>query len=159
MILNSAKSNSFEKPITIQAALSNKSGTAILDFSDGVGFGSIVRDFGSNDTVEVETTTIDSIVQNMGLEKVNFIKLDIEGAELLALEGAANTMRKLKPTLCLECENDRIDEITKYLENFNYYASVFDLNGDLVKLKLCGAEHILPNNTNQVFYIPGNQVQ
>jgi FkbM family methyltransferase len=154
LITESAKSNGFEIPFTVQAALSNKPGTAVLDYSDGVGFGSIVRDFGNNHTVEVETTTIDLIVENMRLKKVDFIKLDIEGAELLALEGATNTMRNLRPTICLECENDRVYEVSKYLENFNYHASVFDLNGNLVKLQIQSAADILPKNTNQVFYIP-----
>ena len=159
MIAESAKLNDFSAPITVHAALSNKVGSAVLDFSDGVGFGSIVRDFGNRDTLKVTTTTIDSVVGNANLKKVDFIKLDIEGAELMALEGATNTLKNLKPTVCLECENDRVLQVSKYLENFGYHAFVFDSNGMLIKLDLRGEGNILPANTNQVFYIPSGELQ
>ena len=159
MITESAKLNGFESPITVHAALSNQRGTAVLDFSGGVGFGSIVRDFGNTDTLEVNTTTIDAVVDSANLKKVDFIKLDIEGAELLALEGATKTLGNLRPTICLECENDRVLQVSKYLEDFGYHGFVFDSNGMLIKLDLRGEGNILPANTNQVFYIPSGELQ
>jgi hypothetical protein len=35
-------------------------------------------------------------------DRVDFIKCDVEGAELLALRGAAQTLHRWHPTLCLE---------------------------------------------------------
>ena len=45
-----------------------------------------------------ETMSIDDFVQRCGT-KVDFIKLDIEGAELNALRGAERTLRQFRPGL------------------------------------------------------------
>jgi FkbM family methyltransferase len=47
------------------------------------------------------TMTIDDLVKNRSIEKVDFIKMDIEGAELEALKGAIETIREHKPKLAI----------------------------------------------------------
>lgn len=49
----------------------------------------------------VKTITIDDFFKQEGIEKVDFIKMDIEGAELNALQGAKETIRKFKPKLAI----------------------------------------------------------
>ncbi len=51
--------------------------------------------------VEIPLTTIDQLVQDLKLERVDFIKMDIEGAETNALRGAANTLREWRPRLAI----------------------------------------------------------
>ncbi len=53
----------------------------------------------SASSFEVETIAIDDLVQRESLDSVGFIKMDIEGAELNALEGAEKTIRRFKPRL------------------------------------------------------------
>ena len=50
----------------------------------------------------VKTETLDSIMQNMNLGKVNFIKIDVEGAELEVLSGSIETLRSYKPIIVFE---------------------------------------------------------
>jgi FkbM family methyltransferase len=42
--------------------------------------------------VEVDTATLDSVLESLGLSKVNWIKIDVEGAELEVLRGACNIL-------------------------------------------------------------------
>lgn len=49
--------------------------------------------------VEVQTLTIDDFVEREGVSKVDFIKMDIEGAEGPALDGASATIRRFRPKL------------------------------------------------------------
>lgn len=50
---------------------------------------------------EVTCTTIDHIVEEIPLEKVDFIKMDIEGFEVYALLGAQKTIMRFKPRLAI----------------------------------------------------------
>jgi UDP-3-O-acyl-N-acetylglucosamine deacetylase len=51
--------------------------------------------------VKVPLTTVDKLVQELQLDKVDFIKMDIEGAEVKALQGAAETLKRFKPRLSI----------------------------------------------------------
>lgn len=52
-------------------------------------------------TIKVKMISIDSFVEKNHLEKVDFIKADIEGAERYMLEGAKETLKKYAPKLSL----------------------------------------------------------
>ena len=76
--------------------VSNKSGQKIY-FNDLVpGSRTAFAPFKAQ-TEETTTISIDDFVKNNKISKVFFTKMDIEGAELLALEGAVETIKKFKP--------------------------------------------------------------
>ncbi|MCL2844479.1 MAG: FkbM family methyltransferase [Chitinivibrionia bacterium] len=52
-----------------------------------------------NGTIPIEVVAIDSVIPEN--ENITFIKMDIEGAELEALKGAENTIRRCKPKLAI----------------------------------------------------------
>jgi len=64
-----------------------------LHFNEEKSFSTIY----GNGTSSVEVDTIDNIVK----EKLDFIKLDIEGAELDAIEGAKESIKKYHPILAI----------------------------------------------------------
>jgi FkbM family methyltransferase len=67
-----------------------------LNFSDnGPGSRSGAEGF------EVTTDTVDNLVSTNGLRRVDFIKMDIEGAEMDALRGAERTIRSHRPRLAI----------------------------------------------------------
>ena len=49
----------------------------------------------------VPLTTIDKIVADLALPRVDFIKMDIEGAERNALAGAADALRRFRPRMAI----------------------------------------------------------
>jgi FkbM family methyltransferase len=49
-----------------------------------------------------QTITLDQYVEEQKLSKVSAIKMDIEGAEKFALDGAIKTISKHKPLICME---------------------------------------------------------
>jgi len=49
----------------------------------------------------VSLTTVDKVVNELGLDKVDFIKADIEGAERNALAGAKDTIRRFGPRMAI----------------------------------------------------------
>ena len=57
----------------------------------------------------ITMTTIDRLVGDLGLEKVDFIKLDIEGAERNALAGASSTMQNHRPRMAIAAYHEPDD--------------------------------------------------
>lgn len=55
--------------------------------------------------VFLPVTTIDHIVAELGLTRVDAIKMDVEGAERRALAGARHTLRGFRPRLTIATEN------------------------------------------------------
>ena len=55
--------------------------------------------------VEVETTTIDQLVDELRLPRVDVLKLDIEGAERDALKGARSTLERFRPRLLIDANH------------------------------------------------------
>ncbi len=66
---------------------SDKPVTLFTDGSEGTS-PSLIRQRGENDTVEVQGRTLDALVDDATLPAPTVLKLDIEGAEILALRGA-----------------------------------------------------------------------
>ena len=62
---------------------------------------SVVLETGGK-VIEIPVTTIDKLVEAHKLNRVNFIKMDIEGAEREALRGAATTLGRFRPRLMLD---------------------------------------------------------
>lgn len=52
-------------------------------------------------SVEIQCTTIDTFVKEKNIQKLDYIKFDIEGGERAALEGAVDTINNLRPALAV----------------------------------------------------------
>ena len=66
------------------------------------GTNSLVLSLPSSATVEVGVDTIDAFAAQLNLSKVDFIKMDIEGAERQALAGASGILAKYHPRLMID---------------------------------------------------------
>jgi FkbM family methyltransferase len=55
-----------------------------------------------SESFQAATTTVDQFVADQGLDRVDLVKIDVEGAELSVLEGAQKTLAQYRPTTVLE---------------------------------------------------------
>jgi len=61
--------------------------------------------------IKVKCISIDNFVKEKRLKRVDFIKMDIEGAEIEALKGAKNTIKKFKPRMVIAAYHFQGDKI------------------------------------------------
>jgi len=55
--------------------------------------------------LQVKVTTIDRVCDELGITRLDYIKMDVEGAEQRALAGAAGAIRRSHPNLCVVTEH------------------------------------------------------
>jgi FkbM family methyltransferase len=89
----------------------------------------------------VALTTIDNVVKALGLDRLDFIKADIEGWELQLLRGGESTLERFRPCLLLELNGaamaragDRLDQAFDFLEARRYQAFTYDPKAKLVPI-------------------------
>jgi FkbM family methyltransferase len=92
--------------------------------------------------ISVELQSLDEYLQNQRIDKVDFIKLDVEGGELEVLRGAERLLQSAdKPVILVEAEDIRTapwgyraEEIIRHLEGFGFRWYSLTESGALVPL-------------------------
>jgi FkbM family methyltransferase len=79
---------------------------ATLEFnSNSSKASSVYYKAGDARTIKIEATSLDIFVQQNSLERCQYIKMNIEGSEIMALRGATEILRKFRPTLCITTDH------------------------------------------------------
>ena len=96
------KAGNQERIFPVQKGLGSIECKMSLSADTGSGVGnSIVIDRGAGKSELIDVITLDSFVQEKKLEKIDFIKADIEGAERDMLRGAYNVLKEFAPKLAI----------------------------------------------------------
>ena len=89
-------------------------------------FGGSASEFGAHGnpekgSVEIQATTIDELlIHDLKLQRVDWIKIDVEKSEIEALKGLERTLRNLKPKLFIEVWNKNIHTVKALLKKNGY---------------------------------------
>ena len=121
MLKKNAKLNNLKNTTLINKALSDKKGKLKLYLAKGnLGHHSLVEKVGEK-YEEVEVDTLDNILKELKISKVDLIKIDVEGAENLVLKGALKTLENSHPKIVFEAwDKNHLDKIKEVLEPLNY---------------------------------------
>lgn len=108
-----------ENVVFLNAALGSSFGRVSLDYSNWPGNVGSQKCSGPG---VIPTLTIDSL----GVEDCDLIQLDIEGAELFALQGAVKTIKHCRPVIVVELRGNAMafghgdETVREYLDGFGY---------------------------------------
>lgn len=110
--------------------------TAVLDFSGWAFFdegpGNSMAHVSSKGKVKVRTVTLDGLIGTGEIPIPNFIKIDIEGSEMLALSGAKSLLANAHPIIFLATHGSDIHkECCNFLKEIGYRLSPIDKSRDL----------------------------
>jgi FkbM family methyltransferase len=111
--------------LLIERALWNVSDQAICSAASGPS--ARVDEHGSNSSTS--TITIDDFVRQKNIDRLDFIKMDIEGAEYAALRGAEESLQKFRPKLAISAYHslDDLHRLLLYLNRLDLgYAFALD---------------------------------
>ena len=80
---------------------------------------SVKSDFGLG-SKEIEARALDGVLQEIGVNRVDWIKINVEGAELETLRGLENTLRNFYPKVIAEIWHDYVGEVTTFISKIGY---------------------------------------
>ncbi len=98
---------------------------------------------------DVETITLDEAKDMLNVQKVDFIKMDVEGSELNALKGAKNIILNDRPQMAVSIYHSSSDfvEIPLYLydllDNYSLYLGHYSINHNETVI------YCIPNEINK----------
>lgn len=106
--------------------------------SNSTGCHSIIKPDSSHHSIKVKSVTLDAFLSSQGIQKVDLIKMDIEGAEYLALQGMEQIIQNNNLKIILEISPRSLklagidlNQIHKILAGFNFSIREILDNGKL----------------------------
>lgn len=97
--------NGFSNVSVVRKALSDQPGRAVLfhnPLGDDPQAFSLLSDGTDSGSEAVDLVTLDKLVEEQNVSRVDCIKIDVEGAEDLVLAGAVGTLTRDRPTVIFE---------------------------------------------------------
>lgn len=90
---------------------------------------------------DIEIDTLDNFVNENYIDRIDFIKIDVEGNELYVLQGAESCLKKLQPKLLIEMSEKNFNaagytkqDIFNFLESLGYLIHLILKRGNLKKV-------------------------
>jgi len=130
--------NDFKNIILYKYALSDSNYEREMFYSYVSDRNSFAPDQINYGSEKVECIMLDTFITKNNIGNINFIKIDVEGAELFVLKGGINALLKNSPIIYLEIFNKKIKELGYTLEDLqNFTRSIgynfFRIKHDLSK--------------------------
>jgi FkbM family methyltransferase len=114
------KINGLNNVIALNVAAFDIDGFVTIYRKRSPSISSIVDKENAFQTVKVVARCLDSIIKELGINQVDIVKIDVEGAELYVLRGFGNSIIKFKPRIIIEIKEFNRKEAFKFFEEVNY---------------------------------------
>jgi FkbM family methyltransferase len=115
--------NNFQQARVLPVALSEADGAGHLSVAAGDSGLSRLIATAADGTVAVSLRSLDSIVAEHGLARLDLVKIDVEGHERQVLAGSIETLRRFRPALVFESGHESGDDraaIARMLDGAGY---------------------------------------
>jgi len=81
-------------------------------------FSIIRKEINKSNAIEVRATSLDQFLPKE--QNINFVKMDIEGAEYIALQGMVHILRTKRPICLIELHGEEGQKAKSFLQQYNY---------------------------------------
>ena len=79
--------------------------------------------------ITVKARRIDDILEELNIDRVDWVKIDVEGAEYEVLQGMERTLRRCRCKLILECRRENLGKVISFLRNLGYRTKIIKGSG------------------------------
>jgi FkbM family methyltransferase len=101
-------SNNLTNVTPLRSALGLRSGRGLLYHHHcDPGQNSLARDDASTGVEEVDVVSLDELLSELDVQRLDVLKLDVEGAEFPAIKGGAESLRRFRPVIIAEIHWER----------------------------------------------------
>ena len=137
LLLDNIQQNQIDNIQPFNIALSDEAGMATIYMhrEGNVGASGFEKRHKADNAIVVEKQTGDAVLASLGIEQVDFIKIDVEAHEAFVLKGLMETLTRCKPVITMEW-NDHLtverladSEVMRFLES-HYRILVLGSNYD-----------------------------
>jgi FkbM family methyltransferase len=97
-----ASYNNIKNCKIINKALGSQTGSISFVESEFLAGSYVAADAAEQSNAQVELTTLDAVAEELKLDRLDLLKIDVEGFELDVLLGATKTIEKFKPKIFME---------------------------------------------------------
>lgn len=128
--------NGFENVTLVEKAVSDSSGVATLFMSNGLKDNRCYYAGGKKKRITVETVKLDDFFENS--QRIDMMKIDIEGFELRAMKGARDTLARTEAIITeffpfgLRLAGDDPEEYFNYLLSHHFIVYLLDEKGGCI---------------------------
>lgn len=141
-IRHNARLNDFNQIEVIEKAVSNTSGEGQLllaKYSGGHALATADAPPDLAGEVTIDLVSIDDLIAQNRITPPNFVKVDVEGAELDVLKGMSETIKTYQPTIIYEVDDSdragyerKYRELADFLESLNYQVTQIENSYDTI---------------------------
>jgi FkbM family methyltransferase len=115
-----------------RCALADHAGVAAFVTGESAYTGHLATKEGNCDDMHVAATTLDTLISEEGIHRLNLVKIDVEGAETVVLAGGAKTLAEIKPYFVIDLHTPEQDvAVARVLSDAGY--DIRRLDGSVIK--------------------------
>ncbi|MEH1963209.1 MAG: FkbM family methyltransferase [Nostoc sp.] len=149
-LIQNLKLNQFQQVEAYEIAVSDFTGTTYLNLAEGDSMPFITNN-ANDSTITVPTDTLDNLLQYESISHLTLAKIDIEGAEILAMKGAISLLKQQRPHVWIMEINDAVNnfgiqkqDVVNFLKDYGY--SLYHYNAHTNQIHAITVEQKQGNN-------------
>jgi FkbM family methyltransferase len=124
-LCQNVQANGYQNIRIHKLAIGDRNGTASMYVSERSNWHSLYPQVSSKGEIQVPVRTLDSLLMLYDLSSVDLVRMDLEGYEVVVIEGMRRTLEKHGPRLLVELHPDPVGtaaivEYLRSLENLGY---------------------------------------
>ncbi|UYN97321.1 MAG: FkbM family methyltransferase [Enhydrobacter sp.] len=174
-LVRNLERNGIRNITVVEAALGATRGMADLRLAHGVHSGhNTLGKFAHDDVVaasleRIRVETLDQIATDLKLTRLDFVKIDVEGAEASVVAGAGAVIKRMRPVMLMEINDGALRAqghsakalLSMLREQFGYEILVFSPSSGLL-VAMTDDEHLSSNvvacPTEKLIQLPGGRL-